>query len=141
MIDGPNIYLYSGNDPINMVDLWGLCGEQATNLNLLQKWLNKRLGIDITNKYFSAAHYWTTYLNSAIESNKGLLVGAITTIYAPFPFDLIAGSLTFMASSQLSIDAYRQAWISTNPENYSLDQSFYYEDAGSYYKNLTTINK
>ena len=25
MVDGPNVYVYAGNDPINLVDLWGLC--------------------------------------------------------------------------------------------------------------------
>ncbi|MEW6100871.1 MAG: RHS repeat-associated core domain-containing protein [Candidatus Omnitrophota bacterium] len=27
MIDGPNMYLYAANNPINVVDLWGLCGQ------------------------------------------------------------------------------------------------------------------
>ena len=27
MVDGPNLYLYCGNDPVNLVDAWGLCGE------------------------------------------------------------------------------------------------------------------
>jgi RHS repeat-associated protein len=29
MVDGPNLYLYCNNDPINFVDLWGLCGEKS----------------------------------------------------------------------------------------------------------------
>jgi hypothetical protein len=27
MVDGPNLYVYCNNDPINFVDLWGLCEE------------------------------------------------------------------------------------------------------------------
>ena len=30
MIDGPNIYVYCNNDPINYVDLWGLSQDKAT---------------------------------------------------------------------------------------------------------------
>ena len=26
MVDGPNMYLYCGNDPVNLVDVWGVCG-------------------------------------------------------------------------------------------------------------------
>jgi len=26
MIDGPNMYLYCGNEPVNLIDVWGLCG-------------------------------------------------------------------------------------------------------------------
>ena len=31
MSDGPNVYLYCSNDPINAVDLWGLCEENVNN--------------------------------------------------------------------------------------------------------------
>ena len=29
MIDGPNLYVYVGNNPVNLVDVWGLCGEKT----------------------------------------------------------------------------------------------------------------
>ncbi len=32
MIDGPNLYVYVGNDPVNLVDYWGLCGVKQINL-------------------------------------------------------------------------------------------------------------
>lgn len=45
MIDGPNLYLYCNNDPVNMVDLWGLCGEDKDK----NKWTDVGLkGIVIT---------------------------------------------------------------------------------------------
>ncbi len=30
MADGPNMYMHVGNNPINLVDLWGLCSKNAT---------------------------------------------------------------------------------------------------------------
>ena len=39
MVDGANMYLYCGNDPVNLVDVWGLCGNdwgewlQNSNVN------------------------------------------------------------------------------------------------------------
>ncbi|MFA5337353.1 MAG: RHS repeat-associated core domain-containing protein [Candidatus Omnitrophota bacterium] len=29
MVDGPNLYVYCNNDPVNFVDLWGLCEEKS----------------------------------------------------------------------------------------------------------------
>ena len=29
MVDGPNDYIYANNDPVNLVDLWGLCTDDS----------------------------------------------------------------------------------------------------------------
>ncbi|MBN1493422.1 MAG: RHS repeat-associated core domain-containing protein, partial [Candidatus Omnitrophica bacterium] len=37
MIDGPNLYAYVGNSPVNFVDPWGLCKEDTDDKSLLEK--------------------------------------------------------------------------------------------------------
>lgn len=34
MIDGPNLYVYVNNNPVNLIDPWGLCGEKPWWRNL-----------------------------------------------------------------------------------------------------------
>ncbi|MDP2905536.1 MAG: RHS repeat-associated core domain-containing protein, partial [Candidatus Omnitrophota bacterium] len=31
MSDGPNLYVYCSSSPINLIDPWGLCGENVNN--------------------------------------------------------------------------------------------------------------
>lgn len=38
MSDGPNLYIYCRNNPINLVDLWGLCGKKKNNNQYKPPW-------------------------------------------------------------------------------------------------------
>ena len=53
MIDGPNLYAYLNNNPVNLIDPWGLCGEKSLwNKSLADIWgdiqreLSKPIAID-----------------------------------------------------------------------------------------------
>lgn len=78
-------------------------------------WLNRKLKIDTANKYFNSAYYWAKYLNSLTEGSKGILVGLMVTAYALPPFDFIAAGLTVAATTQMAVDAYREAWQDIRP--------------------------
>ena len=79
MIDGPNLYLYADNDPINLMDLWGLCGEPAFKqfLENLSKYSTVvATALTITGQEHGALIFWgisagTTGLEISIyETNK-----------------------------------------------------------------------
>jgi len=41
MIDGPNLYAYCGNNPVNWVDVWGLYKNNPQQVGWIKWWLNE----------------------------------------------------------------------------------------------------
>jgi hypothetical protein len=93
MADGPNLYLYCNNDPINFVDLWGLCGKK-TGGGCWWLWdIPKRNFINTLKNFPSiiwqeatGTFYWP--INHPEESIMFLLFGELSAAnmkyYAPF---------------------------------------------------------
>jgi RHS repeat-associated protein len=53
MVDGPNMYLYCANDPVNLVDWWGLCKEKSWRKIILES-INNYVDISFSTGSLSA---------------------------------------------------------------------------------------
>ena len=96
-IDGPNPYTYLNNNPLNLVDAWGLCGGFW---NKVGDWLGKVVK--------SAIQPLKTFVNV-------LTLGSLGMLFAPPPYD-VAGVVGLAAAGYLgaAVDI-ADAAVSGNP--------------------------
>jgi hypothetical protein len=82
MADGPNVYLYVNNNPVNLVDPWGLMGERRNPL-----W----------DDFWGTPEEWLDQLDDAAQAwmDEGLWIDpfyAAALAYAPALGEIIAGA-------------------------------------------------
>jgi RHS repeat-associated protein len=111
MLDGPNLYLYCNNDPINYVDLWGLSQDKA------EPWWEKlERGEYYGTGFGTEATNW--YTNKYLETGNGLWIvpGTISALWMPETYQNTASVLLLAAQLNQIISAkYWQYYPAENP--------------------------
>jgi|GEM_PF-1998466 len=109
MVDGPNIYVYCSNDPINFVDLWGLCEEPAWKA-IWRRW--QLIGKAITRGEWK--ELWQDIQKQISETNRldfALQIGLIGTSSGISTRPIVYRQGTFAGNSNVK----GPKWAPENP--------------------------
>ncbi|MFH0856184.1 MAG: RHS repeat-associated core domain-containing protein [Candidatus Omnitrophota bacterium] len=73
MTDGPNLYVYCKNDPVNAVDLWGMCKTSNSKLGVYREPGNLAIYADYLVVYLKTDMRWIENLTNVFKNNYGIL--------------------------------------------------------------------
>lgn len=114
MIDGPNLYLYCSNDPINFVDLWGLEQEKA------EPWWEK-----LEEGEYYGTGYGTSatefYAQRYLETGNGFWIvpGTISGLWMPETYQTTANVLLLTAQINQIVSAKYWQYYPAENANYN----------------------